>query len=66
MLVLPSGSKGFYKKALEGLTADLSAFVARGGKILGWGAGAASGVLDLQKLESADAVIAELRRLAAR
>ena len=66
VLVLPSGDKGFYKKALKGLAADLAAFVARGGKIVGWGAGAASGVLDLQKLETADAAVAELRRLATR
>ena len=63
VLVLPSGDKGFYRKGLMDLDADLAAFVARGGRIIGWGAGAKAGPAGTQAFPDAAATLAELKRV---
>ena len=63
VLVLPSGDMGFYKKGLRGIAPDLTAFVARGGRIIGWGAGAKAGPAGTQAFSDAAATVAELKRI---
>ena len=63
VLVVPTGDECATRKGLKGLEGDLAAFVARGGKLIGWGVGAQAGITGLQAFASADEVHAEIRRL---